>query len=176
MTGAHEVIEVPDYSTYLHTQTVMTRADQLVPGDEVLIPEEQLHNALPALRGQVYRVTLSQPAAAHDGPGWTVLTFAAAMVRFRTEPHDEFHRVVEHDPPTCAYCLARFEQSKRHAAQVEKNRQEIMARAEEATNLMRDVGFASWHRPQFTMVEQLEAQGAPYSADEINHMRENGAG
>jgi hypothetical protein len=192
MTDAHEVIDipVPDYSAYLHTQTVMVRADQLVPGDEILIPEAT-RGPLPVLRGQVYRVTLSQAAAAHDGPGWTLLTFGAAMARFRTEPHEEFHRVVEpHDPPTCAYCLARFAQAQAQVARIEANKAEMMERARVAVDLLRDVGFASWHRGGPTMEDQIadqqeelapylqaiEAQGAPYSQTEIDLMRESGAG
>lgn len=160
MVDAHEVIEVPDYSAYAHTQTVLTRADQLVPGDEILIPDARPPlSTLPVLRGPVYRVTLSQAAAAHDGPGWTLLTFGAAMARFRTEPHDDFHRVVEHDPPSCAYCLARFAQALQFAKD-HKGR---------ALNAMRNAGLVAYNRPgRQTMEEQLEEQQ--------RMMRENGAG
>lgn len=174
MVEAHEVIDVPtpDYSSYPHTQAVLTRADQLVPGDEIIIPEP-VPNDLPVLRGPVYRVTLSQPTAAHDGPGWTLLTFGAGMARFRIEPHDEFYKVVDHDPPTCDYCLARHKAALRFA----KSQAEWAARA---TSTLRRAGFAAYHRPQPSMLEQLEAQQqeSPFFTDwgETDHMRENGAG
>jgi hypothetical protein len=174
MVDAHEVIDipVPDYSAYPHTQTVLTRADQLVPGDEFVIPEH-VPNDLPVIRGQVYRVQLSRAAVAHDGPGWTLVTFSATTTRFRIEPHEEFHKVVEHDPPTCDYCLARYRKALQFAKDHEK-------RAAEAVDTLRRTGFAAYHRPSPTMEEQLAAQQqeSPFFTDwgETDHMRENGAG
>lgn len=180
MVDAHETIDipVPDYSAFLHTQTILTRADQLVPGDEILIPDARPPlSALPVLRGQVYRVQLSRAAVAHDGPGWTLVTFGASMTRFRVEPHDELHRVVEHDPPTCAYCLARFAQALSSARKIEKNRQEIIDRATKATQVLRDAGFASWYRPASQEANSTSTVNLQGLADaEAELMRENGAG
>lgn len=162
MVDAHETIDipVPDYSAFLHTQTVLTRADQLVPGDEILIPDARPPlSALPVLRGLVYCVQLSRATVAHDGPGWTLVTFGASTTRFRVEPHDELHKVVEHDPPTCAYCLARFAQALQFA-------KDHKARA---LNAIRNAGLVAYNRPgRQTMEEQLDEQQ--------RMMRENGAG
>jgi hypothetical protein len=117
MVDAYEVIEVPDYSHYPHEQTVETRADQLVPGDELIIAERPLVHGRPDISGQVYQVSQSYATTAHGGPGWLLLAFGADMVRFRVEPHEIFHkRVTGHDAQTCGHCRWRWESAKTAAA------------------------------------------------------------
>ena len=115
---ADDVIEVPDYSeNYHHEQTEPVRADSLSQGDYVVVPYGDSHfdNLSPGLiRGKTYELYLSARAD-RSGRGWVLIAFGAEMMKWSTAPGEVWHKRVPHDPPTCAYCLARFAAAQRDA-------------------------------------------------------------